>query len=397
MTITGDFPNVTLPGTPRIRGASNCAPRIFDLVIEGADPSLGSSYEVEAASLINGLAYVLLATQPVAPVNGGTPVSIDLNGLSTTQYSPLDITVRTRIKTPVAGGGFTFSSYSPEVYLRDPSFLAAPVVQPSPLWTCGVATGVAGHQPRDQIDLRSNLRSPILHVPSAYGTFDYVGDFTGFISGEKVFAEYTTCSGSNTSPPSALITVQDYASTSLPALDVPSAGAVARVGAVAVTGAENGARIHYTFTRGATSTSGSRGCVGNEPCIIGVPAVLSPLQASDTLTVEQELCPGVVSPPVTTTIAECDGSSPTFESPRVGDSSVRILSRAYGSTVIVYGCPPNKFNGSTCTVGWSVLGSSYDSDIVLLSSPVGSGDTLAVTQRVDSNCPAVFATAQTIE
>jgi len=236
---------------------------------------------------------------------------------------------------------------------------------------------------------------------------------------EMVSATYITCAGinnpnaSNTSPASPQYQVVKFPRTTLPGVFYPAPGAVAGVPEVPVTNIENGVTLDYTWTRGVSIFKGTRGCVGGEPCSVPVPSTPSgawasgKAEAGDTLEVVQKLCQNQVSPPGNVvTIAECDKSSPTIRPPKVGDQKIDVIHRAIGAQLVAYSCPPGKFSGGRCSVGWTTRGTAHDSNVIYLyvagfstPSPILSGETIAVTQNLGPSCkrPPSLARVVTVD
>jgi hypothetical protein len=371
------FKPVKVQGAPTIKGASNCVGfDQWDVALEGADPSRGGTYEIEAGvpSARPPVAFSVFATANVNPVGGVTFVSVNLSQL-VSMYGLGSIQLRVRVKNP------TYSPYgnAQSFFLRDPSpGLFPPTIPPVPLYTCGVATGVAGVQPGDKITLKSNFDDPLYEVARAYGTYQYVGDFRGFYRYEKVTANYSTCNGSYTRDSLSSVQVDDHPMMNLPRVSFSGPSAIAGVSSVPVNSVVNGATLQYKFNRSGAVYSGTRGCVGGEPCEVPVPAALGALDENDTLEVTQVLCvggPGGESVANSVTIAACNGSSPTIRSPKVGDSQIDVIDRARGATLTAYFCPPGGYAGASCAPpGWQPKGTAYDSNIINLFSPVAWRD-----------------------
>lgn len=177
---------------PILHGASNCSRDDWRLSISGGIP--GAEYDVYA-SVGNPPQYAdLLGTYAVNPNADGITV-IDVWVHSTFP----DLSVRQRF-------GNISSPFSTPIVRRDPSQLPTPWLSQAPLWECGLATVVAGHQPGDQVTLMSHVYGSRFVIPSAFGQFDYMpaGAPKPFTGGENITVQYSTCQGAPQTSPMSL-------------------------------------------------------------------------------------------------------------------------------------------------------------------------------------------------
>lgn len=389
---------------PRIIGASNCSGlKLWDVTVEGADPSFGGKYVVSFGNAINSIPFVDVGAERVGP-DGRTTVRVDLSSVNISafpfdQYSFVAREVRT-----LANGTLAIGPPSFPLFPRDPrNPLPLPLIQPLPLWTCGAAMAVAGHQPGDQLFVTSTQRGRVFNVPSAFGTFDFIGEVVPtFSDKEEVFTRYHTCEGTAVSAFSVPARTSNFPMSILPSVKTPFAAFAAGVTSVPVLQVENGARISFKFTRSGTSVAGTRVCSGGEPCVVNVPVSFLPVLSGDEFGVTQELCPGSASPSVRTFFQGCASKVPSIVPPKAGDASIKVLDRALRSTISVWFCAtfwtgPGPVPGSTCASNsFSLLGESWNSDTVPLNRGIAPGERLVVTQSISRSCPAVQGDIYTV-
>lgn len=382
---------------PIIVGASNCVgSTIWDVAIRGGNPSNGT-YDVFFGSPINGIPMDRVATAAVAAA-GPTFVRVDL-----TRFSPF--IVRLSDYYFVAQESRQIQSYPPGTMitvrgpesephaLRDPSSLAAPFIAPTPLFECGGATAIGGHLPGDSLRLMSGATNVRFAIPRAFSTYDFVGEVSpAFKNGEKLFAQYSTCSGAQTSPPSKLETVVPFPLAKLPQVSTPRVGAVGGVTQIPYRGVTNGATLRAIMTRsGYPIETLRRVCVGGETCAISAPKSWGTFAPGDDLRVTQELCDGSQSADTRWQVTSCYSQSPLLEQfPTAGSPQLTFSEFALSAWLLVFACTPDK-NGD-CIGSWIQVGSGYDVPTVQLTRPLRSGERLAVSQQIGDACPPLHAT-----
>lgn len=273
--------------------------------------------------------------------------------------------------------------------LRDPSLLPKPFIAPAPLFACGAATAIGGHQPSDILRLMSAGGGKRFEVPRAFGTYDFVGEISpAFSAGEKLYAEYSTCSAAQTSPPSSSQTVVPYPKSRLPKVTLSNRSTVAGVSAIPVGGMENGARLTVDFVRaGQPVVTQSRVCVGGEPCTISAPAAWRTFEPGDELLSRQSLCPDSDSDVLRWTISSCYSRSPLLAvTPKAGDTTLLFGDYALGSWLVAHRCLFWDTQLDRCT-SWDQIGSVFDSSTIVLNAALKSGDRIVVSQQVSDSCP----------
>ena len=386
---------VDQPRAPIIVGASNCSGlKLWDLTVEGADPSFGGKYVVSFGNAINSIPFADVGSAIIGP-DGRTTIRVDISSVNFTAFPFDEYSFLAREERRLANGSVVSGPFSLPYFPRDPRKpLPLPVVQPLPLWNCGAALGVAGHQPGDQLFVTSTQRGSVFNVPSAYGTFDFVGEIVPALAGqEEVFTRYRTCEGTAVSAFSQAAVTRKYPKAALPRASTTSAAFVAGVTTVPVQGVENGARVNFKFTRSGMSVGGSRVCAGGEACVVGVPGTFLPVLSGDAFEVTQELCPGSASPSVRAFFQGCASAVPRVVPPKAGDVTIRLLERALRSTVSVWFCATFwttvPANNTCASNAFQLLGESWNSDIVSLNRAIAPGERLVVTQSVSRSCPAV--------
>ncbi len=239
---------------PYIVGASNCADlKVWNVSIRGGDPKAGE-YDLYFGGSGVGRPHKLVASVPVGSTSP-TVVTVDLSsvGFIYQQVGVYTFFAKERRQIPLTFAPFgtvtVTSRESNYLPLRDPNYLTAPYIAPSPLYVCGAATAIGGHQPSDRLRLMNSNGSTRFTVPSAWGAYDFVGEVRpSFSAGEKLYAEYDTCAGNTTSPPSVQQTVVPYprgptGSTKLPKPAMTRSTTVAGVSVVPVLGVVNGATL----------------------------------------------------------------------------------------------------------------------------------------------------------
>ena len=236
-SIEGYFEQSTSPSNPTIVGASNCvALAIWDVAVAGGLP--GSEYIISAANFTIGLSATV-GTGTVNPNNTGiTFIQIDISGLG----DPSEVAISAIIKWRT--GEESSWATAPLVPLRSPVNLSKPKIS-APLWACGAATNLQGHQPADRLELFSVTRNLVLgSAPTAFSTSDYLGVRPdSFKDQEKVISRYFTCDGLYTSPDSSVEVVQKFPSL-LPAPNIVIASSLTGASVFMVSDVEHGATLH---------------------------------------------------------------------------------------------------------------------------------------------------------
>lgn len=385
------FPGVT--AKPVVVGASNCSGTdIWDVALAGGQP--GGEYAIDATDFATFNAVV--GRTPVAPNKVGiTFVQIDFGGYP----QPLLLSLAAYASDPVTG---TWSKRT-DFALRDPGLLPVPNIR-APLFTCGLATELAGHQPGDSLELWSGatLRA---HVPHAFGQTDYTPLFPtpgGFAKGESLLSRYLTCDRAGISPASAQVSVVDYPSSTLPPPEPSVASTIAGADRFSLFNVENGAALTLEVRRGNSRTTWTEIC-GSGVCTAYLPPAIAPLQYLDEIRVSQALCPGSESIRFRTLASACYSSAPTWATPlpRAGDTQVRFSDRVIGGKLTVYECILPGIGGpvAPAPIGWEndcmwkPIGTAFDSATVELERPVLAGEALAATQEIGTGCPPIRGSA----
>lgn len=383
------FGRERLPGPPILVGGTNCvAQSVWRVKVSGGDPRTGE-HVLFFGSRLNLVPETQVAIGPVGP-DGSSEFDVDITPFQVHgTISSWEFSAKERRRLP---SGQVLESDFSTWSLRDPSTLPAPEVAPQPVWTCGKATGGAGHQPGDRVELYSSTVGTKFVLPKANGTYDYLGDFTGFTTGEKVEVRYFSCAG-DPSPPSPSVTATEYPGQ-LPKPRLPLSGLVSGVALIPVLGVQNGARITARIGRlGTPQVVFSRTCIGREPCFIEAPASFGGLFSFlDTISVKQDLCDGQTGAEVVSTVNQCDSSRPLlFFSPRDQDTQLIFSEYPAGSWLIAKTCLNFDAFINVCRSGWVQVGEAFNSRVVNLSRPLRSGQYLAVSQQVDDACPPIQA------
>lgn len=390
--------DVSLPSSPRIVGASNCQGiDVWTVSIRGGHPTNGE-YDLFFGSPINGVPFSIVATAPVGATSP-TVISVDLTGRITSGHPPsyYYIMARERRQVPAAfppGSMITVTSdESNYLPLRDPGSLPTPFIAPAPLFTCGAATGIGGHQPGDSVRLIDANGQTRFQLARAFGTFDFIGEVVPkFSTGEKLHAQYSTCSGNETSPPSVTESVIPYLTSRLPKPHMTRIASVAGVASLPVLGAENGARLSVQFVRaGEPVVNETRVCVGQEPCVVHVPAAWKTFEVRDEINVSQALCADSNSDVLRWSISSCYDQSPRLSRvPANGDRSLSFSDYALNSWLIASLCLRWDAQLGACAT-WQQIGSAYASEAIELTQPLTSGDRVAVSQQTSDGCPPIHA------
>ena len=284
------------------------------------------------------------------------------------------------------------SGFSLPLTLRDPQSLPAPQLPYSPLFECGLATVVSGHQPGDQVMLFSSLYGTRFTIPSAFGTQDYVpaGGPRSFQAGEIVDAQYQTCEGPpQVSPRSASAIVALYPSPQLPPVTLTTESLIPGVSRFVTTGTINGAALLLSLTRAGATTKWSAAC-GEAQCVAYLPPTLGTVLEGDAIQASQELCSGSEAPWVSEEVKACADSPPPIisPSPQVGDTLVRLSRYPLGATTRVYATKM-----ANPSAGLELIGFAFDTSTVALVRPIKADDRWVIVALDTAACPARWASA----
>ncbi len=358
---------------PIIAGAGNCSKTDWRISLTGGVP--GGTYEVFEA--LNPATFVSsVGVFPVAPNQDGVTVvdvtlSIGLPALVAMQTSPT---------------GF-MSPLSAPLDLRDPNKLGTPSFPFVPIWECGLATSVDGHQPGDTVELFSSQYGTRTVIPRAFGTSDYMPAGRPFESGEKIAVQYSTCEG-QVSPLSSWVTVATNPLSPLGQPTIQSPSLAVGVERFSVEGVAHGATLWVALDRGGSVTKWREACA-TPVCTAYLRAALGGLQPGDRVEVSQELCRGSASASVSEDVKEC-GDTPLAEvaPPQPGDTIIRLLRYPLGATVRVFAT-----QSQNPTVGLQLIGFAYDTNVVSLVRPIDRKDLWVIVAVDTPGCRARLASA----
>jgi dienelactone hydrolase len=253
------------------------------------------------------------------------------------------------------------SDLSPEVIVRDhtqdyPTGLPQPVIDPTPLYECGVAMAVNNLVPGSRVRATADGGEVARLDAGARWVATYVSP--AFSLGQEVVAFASLCN--DDSPPSAPTTTQPRpASLPAPTIDPVTAGSEL----IVVRGLVNGARFHIRRNgadEGEWATAGPA-----TSARLG-----APVADGDVLTVTQRLCPGdPASPEGSTTVRPCSSlEAPVVAQVQAGDRQVELLEFVPGGRVKVF------LNGTKVGDG--------SGPVVLLTTTVQLHDTVHVLQSL---------------
>lgn len=369
---------------PVVIGASGCDKDILRVSLSGGIP--GNEYEVWDGVLVPNGVFTLdsLGTFPVAPnADGITQADVDdprkygLNLIVAIQRSPT-----------------IFSEYSAAFILRNPTNLAAPEIATSPLWECGLATGVRGQQAGDEVTLFTAPSTVRFTVPSAFSSFDYMpaGPLGGFGAGETLFAQYQTCKSAQgaaheVSPRSVPVVVAKWTGAAqLPMPRIVDNSMLPGSSRFQLDGVQNGSTITVKVNRSGMSDVWEGVCAMN-PCTASMPSSMAAMEEGDLVDVSQRLCPGTDSSDALLEVRACgDVPAPTLASPpRVGDTAIQLASYAPGATITVYvSQDPNDPQ-----VGLTAIGHAGASPTVNLFRPLDANDRWIVIAQTSQACSAL--------
>lgn len=359
---------------PGLSGASNCSKSDWRLSLTGG--FLGGEYtlfEEYPPGFPNQL-----GTFHVSPNADGITV-VDVISVS---QSPSPVFLATQSYRGVMSG------YSLPLKARDATKLPQPEFPFTPLWECGLATRVAGHQPGDRVTLSSFL--PIIGtryvIPSAFGTGDYMpAGSQPFKAGEMVETFYSTCEGPpQVSPVSAPQTVATYPSQLLPQPVVVSASFVPGVARFSVSGLVNGATLALKLSRAAGGgDSWDERCAG-PTCTAYLPPSLGKLEEGDTVVLSQQLCPMGVTPLETRAeVQACEKSSmpEVSPTPKAGDVSVTLVGHPLGAVVRVYATKDANPQSALELIGYA-----FDTNVVNLTRAIEKDDLWIIVAAHTGTC-----------
>lgn len=369
---------------PGVLGGSNCDKGILRVSLSGGLP--GNSYVVYSAIQLpqGGIMLVgWLGGFLVAPNDDGfTQADVDdprlqgggVDGIVAVQTSP-----------------WSSSLPSPLFTLRKPTNLPAPAVTPAPVWECGLATAIAGHQPGDELTLFSAPNKLRTLVPSAFATHDYVpsGWRGQFRAGETLLGQYRTCEAATTgapnqtSPMSAGIIVASW--TGGPRLPMPGfvpSSFLPGVSRFLVEDTEHGATVSLSLDRSGTVTRWTAVCPWGT-CGVSTPATVGPVKEGDVLELSQRLCPGTDSPPTSIEVVSCAKVPPPTlaVSPRAGDASIQLSAYAPGAEIVVYAS-----QNSNPSIGLTPIARAAAASTIILFRPIDPADRWIVVAQSSAAC-----------
>lgn len=365
---------------PVILGVSQCG--YGSMIVSLAGGAVGSEYVVWDA--LPGPYYrTELGGGPVKPnADGVTQVEVlDPRGWGTTSISA------------VLRGRSGASGYAPSFALRPSGWLGAPTIAPAPVWACGRATAITGHQPGDEVTLFSSGTVRFV-IPSAFTQHDYTpaGTPTEFTDQEKLFAQYRTCEAVRASwvaphpavsPMSAPVVVQSFpGQLSAPGI-VPNS-VLPGSARFQLEGIEHGALVTLELVRNGTTSKWSEVCVF-DPCPVS--AVSGPISVGDELRVSQRLCAGSDSSVAVLTAKDCANVAPPTlaRPPRPGDASVALSSYSPGAEIVVYASKSSSSPESSLVP----LARAVAGPVVHLYRPVEADDRWIVVAQQSPVCRPV--------
>lgn len=371
-----DGPTSTGLSAPILHGASNCSKEDWRLSVSGGVP--GATYEVYATVGTPPMYVEPLGEFPVNPnADGITVIDVFVNH----PFPDLAVKQRVGSVTPV------WSPFSKPIVRRDPAQLPTPEIAATPLFECGRATVVTGHQPGDQVTLMSENKFGVrFTIPSAFGLFDFMpaGGPGPFKGGENLSVQYSTCQGApQSSSPSAAHTAQGFPGQ-LPVVEIRAESLASGVPRFQLEGAVNGALVQLELVRGSSSTTWSEVCP-EAHCVVHVPTALGGLVGGDRLGATQELCPGSTSQPGSNEVKTC-GDTPAAElspQPQHGQTELRLSRYPMGSLIRVYAT-----KSVNPAVNLEMIGYAYDTPLIELTRAIEASD-LWILVAIDSpGCPA---------
>lgn len=365
---------------PVVIGASGCDKDILRVSLSGGIP--GNEYVVyDAYWTGSGWNYnSLLGQFPVAP-NGDGITQADVLDPRAWGFDHLQV---------IQVSNSRQSAFSSPVQLRNPTNLAAPDVAPTPLFECGLATGVRGHQVGDEVTLFTAPNTVRFTVPSAFSSFDFVpaGALGGFQAGETVFAQYQTCKSAQgaaheVSPRSVPVVVAKRPGN--PPLAMPGIvpnSMLPGSSRFQLSNIFNGASVTVKVDRGGVSDVWEGVCPWS-PCSAAMPPSMGAMEEGDLVDVTQRLCPGTDSADALFQVRACgDVPAPTLASPpRVGDTSIQLASYAPEGEITVF-----VSQDSNPQVGLTAIGHAAASATINLFRALDARDRWIVIAQTSPAC-----------
>ena len=282
------------------------------------------------------------------------------------------------------------SDFSPLFTVRNPINLAAPEIAPTPLFECGLATGVRGQQAGDEVKLFTAPSTVRFTIPSAFSSFDFMpaGPLGGFQAGETLFAQYQTCksaqgAANEVSPRSVPVVVAKRPGN--PALAMPRIvdnSMLPGSSRFHLENVQNGSTVSVKVDRGGTSDVWEGVCAMN-PCTASMPASMGAMEEGDLIDVTQRLCPGTDSTDALFQVRACgDVPAPTLASPpRVGDTAIQLASYAPEGEITVF-----VSQDSNPQVGLTAIGHAAASATINLFRPLDARDRWIVIAQTSPAC-----------
>jgi hypothetical protein len=360
---------------PVILGASNCGSGTMFVSLTGGLP--GFTYVVYEA--VPGPFYL--------SVLGSGPVSPNSDGITRIEVIDPRPAGASSIAAVLNQGFIPFSQFSPLYNLRAPTSLPKPEIAPTPVWACGLATGIRGHQPGDEVKLFSGPATRFT-IPIANGSFDYTpaGSPGPFAAGETLFANYRTCEAtrsgvSQNSPLSDPVFVGTFSGTlAVPRL-VPNS-ILPGSSSLVVENVAHGALVTFEHIRSGSSKVWSYACA-MDPCAVGLGSSMAPFMAGDELRASQQLCPGSGSSTTAFTVNDCaDVPPPTIATPTVGADTITLLSYSPDAEIVVYAAKNATAPFGTLTL----IGRGAASARVGLFRPIIAADKAIIVGQLNGTC-----------
>ncbi|MEW5743154.1 MAG: hypothetical protein AB1938_29840 [Myxococcota bacterium] len=377
-----------MPSAPVILGASHCDGDVIRVSLTGGRP--GATYVV--TEYLPGVGFIYLnqlGQFPAAPnADGVTQADVQDPRL----YGNDSITAFVVDQQQLSGAA------APHV-LRNPTNLTAPELAPTPVWECGQATAIRGHQPGDEVTLLHAPNTVRFVVRSAYSTHDYVPAGTGgpFKAGETLVARYQTCrsaQGATTevSPLSAPVVVASWIGpTPLSMVRLVPNSLLPGAVRFLVDSVENGASVDLSLTRQGATTSWTEVCAMS-PCPVSVPSTLGGLEEADVVQASQRLCGGPSTPALVEVKSCGDVPAPTLASPpRPGDTTVHLDAWTPGSVIFVY-----VTKDSNPATGLVPIGRSAAAPSISLFRPIEFDDKWLVIGQTNDACSLTHGSAYSV-
>lgn len=320
------------------------------VLVSGFVPDATLDVELDGAIVVSGHAIS-------APTALGELVDLS------TALTPGQV-VRARQRAVVTSG------WSSPVTVRDhradyPAGPPRPQIEPAPVYRCGSRTGVANLLTGCNVWITADA----LEVGRVDGAAPHQGVNVNpdYGAGQSVIAWAELC-GDPSSPSQTHVTQDPPLPLPTPSFEPAYAGSTT----VTLNGLSNGAR--FTLSRNGVAI-GTYRAWGGRFTVWGVSPVVV---GGDVFSASQTLCPGDgPSPPGTITVLPCSAlPAPGVMAPQAGDTTITLTYFVPDARITVY------VNGAERGDGGG--------PVLALMSPLRSGDTIDVVQRVGS-CTSMWA------